>query len=291
LLDPGIAVEAGVPNIAIIGGIGVADINILGNGYTTPGALFALTGNPADEWLNTRECPFGGLVTIQGYPSVGDQYRIRVHDSATGADFVLKDPFWTVDQFGFGTYITPDPTTGYVSYLPVTNNIDNVLGWWYTTGNDLWQVRLEILRADLTTGTTVWYNVQLDNTPIAISNTLPGIDIHIDSGGDCKDVIVGGSVNGHFFAQDLNFGAFSLWTEPNTPAIPSNQPTTTTPATSPTAAWPGDPWALSTTTPVEMEPCGYVVNLAAWDLTIVGSEYGSHHSASTAVGFCLRAGG
>jgi hypothetical protein len=289
LLYPGDKVEPGTANIAIIGGVPVKQINISGDGFAKSGAQFALTGAPTDPWLNMRECPFGGLVTIQGYPSLGDQYRIRVHDPGTGSDFVLKTPFLTVDQYGNASYRTPDPTTGYVTYLDPSNNIDSMLGWWSTSDNDLWWVRLEILHMNGTTANTAWYNIQLDNTLIVSgADTSPGIDIHIDSGGDCKDISAGGTVNGHFFAEFPNFGAFGLSTQPDTVAIPSNQPTTATAATSSTAAWPGDAWTLST---AGMKPCGYVVTLEAWDLTIVNSEPGSHHGASISVGFCLRANG
>jgi hypothetical protein len=222
-------------------------------------------------------------VVLQGYPSVGDKYRIRVRNTVTSTEFVVMDKIRTVDLFGVGTWRTPD-VNGYFNYLNTFDNMDNVLAWWPSSGEDLWQVRLEILRADASTDATVWHNVQLDNTP-------PAKDIHIDSGGDCKDFTVDGIVNGHFIAQDMHFGTFGLSTEPNTVAFPSNQPTTTTPATSPTANTPGDSWALSTATPVHMKPCGYVVRLDVSDLAIIGSVPGSHNSASTSVGFCLRVKG
>jgi hypothetical protein len=275
LLKPGVTVEPGMPDIAIIGGIGVADINIFGDGMTKPGALFALTGDAADPWLHTRECPFGGLVALQGYPSVGDKYRIRVRNAVTSTEFVVMDNIRTVDLFGVGTVRTPD-VNGYLPYLDPSQNIDNVLGWWHSSGDDLWQVRLEILRSGGTTGATAWYNVQLDNT-------APAADIHIDSGGDCKDFTQAVTVNGHFVARDLNFGAYSLSVAPfGTP------PGTLTPTsgTVQTALPPGDAWLLDTT---GMQPCGYVVYLSVADRAIVGSSPYGHNWGSATVGFCLRA--
>lgn len=275
LLKPGVVVEPGVPNIAIIGGIGVGDINIFGDGMTKSGALFALTGDAADPWLHTRECPFGGLVTLQGYPSVGDKYRIRVRDTVTATEFVIMDKIRTVDLFGVGTWRTPD-VNGYFDYLNTLDNIDNLLGWWYTSGDNLWQVRLEILRADSSTGATAWHNIQLDDT-------APSADIHIDSGGDCKDFTQAVTVDGHFVVRDLNFGAYSLSVAPfGTP------PGILTPGsgTVPTALPPGDPWQLNTT---GMKPCGYVVYLSVADRAIVGSSPFGHNWGSASVGFCLRA--
>ena len=50
------------PGLAIIGGIGVADIHVFGNGMTKPNAVFALCGTAADPFVPTRECPFGDLI-------------------------------------------------------------------------------------------------------------------------------------------------------------------------------------------------------------------------------------
>jgi hypothetical protein len=165
---------------------------------------------------------------------------------------------------------------GYFDYLNTLDNIDNLLGWWHTNGDDLWQVRLEILRADSSTGATAWYNIQLDNT-------APSADIHIDSGGDCKDFTQAVTINGHFVARDLDFGAYSLSVAPfGTP------PGVLTPAsgTVQTALPPGNTWQLDTT---GMAPCGYVVYLSVADRTIVGSSPFGHNWASASVGFCLRA--
>ncbi len=129
-------------------------------------------------------------------------------------------------------------------------------------------------------GSTPWYRLQLDNT-------APTVDLHIDSGGDCKGFVKTDVLNGHFVARDLHFGAFSLSTHPNTVAIPSNQPTTATSATTQTAVAPGDPWSLDLANPIKMKPCGYVVRVDAWDLTIVGSQSSSHNWNYSETGFYI----
>jgi hypothetical protein len=157
--------------------------------------------------------------------------------------------------------------------------------------------------------TSTEYLIQLDNTrplptPILAS---PTIDIHIASGGDCKDVIAGDTITGCFVARDLYFGGFSLSTEPNTAAIPSTQPTPTAHAcpgalpsplvvlsgTSQTAAHPGNKWVLNTSIAPspgkKMKPCGYVIRLDVSDRSIVNSQPGSHNWNHMETGFCLRA--
>jgi hypothetical protein len=282
-IDPGTPAATGTPDISIIGGVGIADIDVFGTGLTFPGANFALTGGPTDPWLNTRQSPFGGQVVIQGYPTVGSKYRVWVQESGSPFPTMLTSKIWTVDMWGVGTWTSPD-SSGFFTYLDTTQNIDNTLAYWYSSGDSLWQVWLEIANSsDIVVGSTPRYNVQLDNT-------APTVQIHIDSGGDCKDFTVDTSVDGHFVAQDANFGYFSLSTLPNNPpAMPSNTPTTATANTSETAAPPGDAWTLDTMSPAEMVPCGYVVLLEAWDLSIVDSSPGSHNGNDTSVGFCLRA--
>ncbi|HMK60926.1 MAG TPA: hypothetical protein VK452_07250 [Dissulfurispiraceae bacterium] len=273
-VKPGEPCENGAPNIAILGGVGIADINLFGDGMCKSGALFALTGLPTDEWLNNRECPFGGRVVVQGCPSVGYKYRVWIQKFGIPPTMVTN-PIRTVDFNGVGTWRGPD-SQGFFTYVSSIDNIDNVLAWWDTTGDDLWQIRLEVANmSDVVLGSTSWYNIQLDNTwPIA--------EIHIDSGGDCKDFNVGGKISGHFVARELNFGAYSLGISPfgTPPGVLSP-----TGGYVQTALAPGNVWSLDT---AGMQPCGYIVGLGVYDLAIVDSGPHSHHYTPASVGFCLR---
>jgi hypothetical protein len=271
----------GTPDIAIIGGIGVASIDTTGvtaePGCTLPNALFALTGTYADPWVSGRQCPFGGQVVIQGAPSVGSKYRVWVRKVGSPGQTLLSDPILTTDWLGNGTWRNPD-ASGFFTYLDSSQNIDDVLAYWYSSGDDLWQVWLEIADiADTVFGSTPAYLIQLDNS-------APTAEIHIDSGGDCKQFGLGTMIDGHFVARDIHFGAFSLDTTPASLIPPPNEPATATPSTSQTAVSPGDVWTLNTDGVV---PCGYVVQLWVYDNTIVGSGPGSHNSAYADVGFCL----
>ncbi len=274
-IKPGEAVQPGTADIGIIGGINVGDIDVTGNGMTFPTAKFAVNGSAVGAL-----CPFGGTVIVQGTPTVGNYYRVLVRQSGTLTAFPVINKIWTVDSITmFGTWRSPVDAAGHFPYLSNTQNMDNILASWSTSGDALWEVSLEMSDGGFNViSQTPWYLIQLDNTP-------PAVDIHIDSGGDCKSFAVGGTVNGHFVATDLHFGSFQLTTLPAN--IPTNSPTTTTPSTSPTAAAPGDPWTLNLSSPIAMEPCGYVVNVCAWDRTIVNSAYVGFESC-TSVGFCLK---
>lgn len=281
-IPPGEPFVSGTPDIAIIGGVGVAQIDTAVSGMTKPGAVFALTGTYADPWDNTRQCPFGGQIVIQGLPTVGSKYRVKIQKVGAPLPVVLTDPIVTTDWMGNPTTRFPDGS-GFFTYLDTTQNIDNVLAYWYSSGDDQWYVWLELAdTSDIVLGQTAQYLIQLDNT-------APTASIHIDSGGDCKQFDAG-PIDGHFVAQDIHFGIFSLQTLPSTMIPAPNAPTTATPSTSQTAASPGDSWHLSMTTPNVMVPCGYVVQLQVWDNSIVGSGPGGHNYNHAEVGFCLKAG-
>lgn len=280
-VPPGEIFVPGTPDIAIIGGIGVASIDTTGvsakPGCTLPNALFALTGSYADPWVHSRQCPFGGQIVIQGAPSVGSKYRAWVQKGGTPGQTLLSDPILTTDWLGNATWRSPD-ANGFFTYLDSSQNIDDVLAYWYSSGDDQWHVWLEIAdTSDNVFGSTPPYLIQLDNS-------APAAEIHIDSGGDCKQFGLGTTIGGHFLARDLHFGAFSLTTTPASLTPPPNEPATATPSTVQTATAPGDAWSLST---AGMVPCGYVVALWVYDNTIVGSSPGSHNAAYADVGFCL----
>lgn len=280
LLRPGVPISVEKPVLGIIGGIGVASIDTTVTGMTQPNALFALYGTPADQWVASRQCPFGGLITIQGAPYLGYNYRVSVQKVGTSTWIPLEDEIYTVNQYGFGTWRSP--SGGFFSYLDPSQNIDNTLAYWDSGGDDQWYVKLEVAdSSNVVHYTSPLYLIQLDNTTPSPALVPPTIAIHIDSGGDCKTFTIPAPINGHFTAQDLHFGYYSLTTLPALPGVQNPSPPS---GTMQTAAYPGDPWKLDTT---GMQACGYVIQLDAWDNSIVGSEPGSHNWNTVSVGFSL----
>ncbi|MGH9455985.1 MAG: hypothetical protein ACRD2O_18685, partial [Terriglobia bacterium] len=293
LVDPGAPFVVGTPNISIIGGIGIAEIDTGVSGLTQPFATFANFGpnEYADPWDNSRQCPFGGLVDVHGQPTPGMKYRVSVRKVGSSSPLRLTDTIYTVDKNGFTSPRNPDGQ-GFFNYLTQDENQLSLLAYWFSAGDDLWEMMLEIADAlDNVQGNTPWYRIQLDNTAPKTSAQLvpPTIDLHIDSGGDCKDFNVTSEIDGHFVAVDTYFGAWSLQTLPSTITPPPNEPAPFNPAisaTTETEVYPGHQWKLDTT---GMIPCGYVVQLQVWDRSIVGSFPGSHNYNHAEVGFCLRA--
>ncbi|MCP2728944.1 hypothetical protein [Limnofasciculus baicalensis] len=270
------------PQVTIIGGISTAQTDIFGNGMTKSGAVFALYGSPADPNDPSRFCPFGGRIHVQAYAppelsALGYKYRILVRKFGTLTEIPVTTPFQIADGVNAPIIRTPNPVTGYISYVNPAQNIFDMLGWWDTSGDDLWEIRLEMVdAANNFLGSTIWYRIQLDNT-------RPEAEIHIDNGGDCQDFSIGIPVNGHFVARDKNFGVFTLDTLPNSLTPPNPIPTSGIFQTAPNPI--GNPWTLDTSS---MKRCGYVVVLRVWDRAIVNSIPGSHNYNEDDVGFCLR---
>jgi hypothetical protein len=105
--------------------------------------------------------------------------------------------------------------------------------------------------------------------------------VHLDNNLDCSQFVIGTPLNGHYVAYDLNFGSFSMGSEPYSgPLTPASGivPTAPLPST-------GNPWTLITSS---LPKCGYVVQLNVWDRSIVNSSPGSHNYAPASVGFCLQ---
>jgi hypothetical protein len=269
--------------IDVIGGIPIAQIDTGSSGLTASGAVFAQWGSPADRWLGTRACPFGGALTANAdvpasFAAAGRQYRLlhRPDGSAsTGAP--VTDPFVTSDGITVTTR-TPDPTTGLTPYLPPSANVFNVLGSWRTSGtvvDGVHEIRLEMTDAGGTPiATTPWYRVRIDNTD-------PSVDLTLDGGSPCNKKTPGDTVTGTFTATDAFFGAYALDTLPAslTPPAPAHNPASTTDPV------PSGTWSL--VTDGTWAQCGYVVRLRVYDRSIVNSVPWGYNYDDDDIGFCL----
>lgn len=290
------------PEIRNIGGIPVEFIDTGVGGLTLSGvgAAFAhYPGSPTDSL--DRPCPFGGALYMDAQFFPGLYYRVRVRQSSNHANInVLGDSFQVERWVHPPTFDTQTAVGGFFKFLNPVDYVTRTIAIWnspaVTAPDDLWEMQLDVATAPnepSIIGSSPWYRVQLDNTgPAVPPASPPTIDIHISSGGDCKDFKVDSTITGNFVANDLYFGSWSLSTEPDTLTTPSNPPQAVPflPNTSPTAPAPGGHnWSLNTLAPKAMKPCGYVVRLDVSDRSIVGSIPGSHNWNHIEVGFCLRA--
>lgn len=289
-LDTHVQIKPGAPElsakarISILGGVGIASINTATNGMTKPLALMAPWGTPADPWSpHTRECPFGGVVTVHAPPpvgTVGDEYSIFVRRVGTGGPGMqVTNRIWVVDQDGYGSYHYADLVSGYFKYLDVSKNVLNLLALWYTNDSDLWEIKLKRRNsAHVDQDETPWYHIRLDNTSPSAELTIDGVI--------CGKYTPGDEITGKFVARDHHFGHFVLRTLPS--SLSPNQPKTGIPPVSSgeyqTALSPGDAWKLDT---AGMTPCGYVIDVRVWDRTIRNSHPGAHNYNRDDAGFCL----
>lgn len=271
-IRPGDPVVQPEPIISILGGIPISEIDTAISGLTTATAKFALTGHDADSL--GRPCPFGRRVAVQGPPFVGYKYRVWVHRvGSADPPQLVTTPIRTVDLNGVGTWRFP--AGGFFTYLDNMQNIINLLAWWDTSGDDQWEIQLEIATGGgVVLGSSAWHRIQLDNTAPTAMLTLDG--------GACNEFTAGEMITGRFVARDTWFGSFSLTTRPVSLSPPN--PTTGTPSTSQTALPPGDVWQLNT---AGMQTCGYVVQVDVWDRSVLNSSPGGHNHALDDKGFCL----
>jgi hypothetical protein len=271
-VKPGPAIDPTDPTplISILGGVETGMIHDV-TGLTTPGAVFADNGLHTD-WIapHSRACPFAGIVTVKGPSFPGYKYRILVRQLG-GSWAPLTTSFRTVNLFGIGTDRFPDPVTGWTDYLPWFANISGMLGRWFSSEDNLWEVAIQIQGVP---GMDV-HRIQLDNT-------LPEpnqVDLQI-SGGNCGKFNVGDVISGTFKSRDTYFAQFRISTTPFAAPPGALVPSQSTVQTPPG----GDTWSLDTSA---MQACGYVILLATYDRAIVNSASTGRHT-DVARGFCLE---
>ena len=289
-LDTHVQIRPATPKALIerIGGVSVSQIDYIGNGKTKIGAQMMPAGTFADYWgTGSNTCPFGGNMYIVGKQYNNGKYRLKVRPFGNpGGEVIVKSEFWITKGLNPPTLITPDPVSGFVNYADVFNNHDDRLGTWASgSNNGLWEIMLERVRPDMTIVNTPWYKILLDNIEAHAEISLDG--------GACKTFIKGAvsEITGKFVATDTHFAAFKLRTLPASILPPPPQ----TPGTvsSSSGSWttgrtqafsPGRVWKLDVDV---MTPCGYVVEVYAYDQTIRSNHSNAHSYGRDDVGFCL----
>lgn len=275
LIRPGKKIPPGTiePLFHRIGGIRDDDISNF-TGETLPTATFD-NGQSADG--AGRPCPFAGRVVITGWPYPGQNYRIQVRKVGEVGWTSLVNTIEIEPLIGLK--YSKSPVGEYYSYETLFNNPDLTLGWWPTSGNDAWYVKLDIQGQP---GVAI-QRVQLKNSGIEDAR------IHIAAGGDCGKFNAGDILSGAFVARDPYLRGYSLGTAPfGAPAgqlVPTSGNVQTLPAPAiPTAPPPGGlAWTLDTT---GMKSCGYTLHLHVSDRAIINSVPNGHKT-NRSVGFCL----
>ena len=270
----------GVARLTIVGGVATDEINPA-TGVTKPVAHIAYNG----AVLDARGCPFAGRVTAHGPADpalVGTSYRLLVRNlSAGGVDTPVLTSFFVVDQFGVGSFVTPG-VDGWTSWPVWSSNTLGTLGYFDTSGDDLWELSLEVAGS----GVVDSQRVQLDNT-LNTASVDPANAAHLafDPGQiaqqNCGKFTAGMTITGTFDARDEWFGSWSFSLSPF--PLPPFSLTTSVPSTSSEAPV-GSTWSLNTT---GLTPCGYVLALTVTDRAIVNSV-GTGRQVSVPIGLCLE---
>ncbi len=274
-ITPGPEIPFGVviPKIAALGNVPTGDIDDV-TGLTTPAAVFADISVAVDNL--GRACPFGGRVNVIGESYPGYSYRLEVQEVGALGWTTLMNNFNVVSSGGVSSLHSHDGT-GKFDFLPVSQNMFNVLGQWDTSGDDLWRIRMLVYdNTNTLVAIGAYHRLQLDNT-------RPEAEISIDTGlGNCGKFIPGTLLSGRFVARDLYFKSYSLVVKPTLtpPGAVSPVPGS---GVFQTAVSPGNIWTLDTT---DMQPCGYIIEVHAYDRAVVSSGHSGHHREASA-GFCL----
>lgn len=270
--------------------------------------------------VNATAAAFGGRVKITGRPeglsptASGPnslQYRISVkpHDAPPSAYRPLTNEFRVATYANPGSFQTVSvDSDGFYTYVPGVK--ENILAVWPTSGDGVYDLRIEAKRGDGSPvdAAAVAYAdgrtesdlvVRLDNTApeaaIDITEVVPGGSGTPETADECDFFNVGDLVRGTFTADDENFRSgptgwapYRLTVQPGGPASGARPTERTTSGTTVEARGGGDgEWRLDTG---GMRSCGYTVHVDVADNVIVNNSYGGHRSGD-AEGFCLLEAG
>lgn len=277
------------PEIDSIGKVPVAFIDYTGTGMT----MMDKNGNPprfrddasfTDPWLHTRQSPFGGLIIVQGLPRVGRAYRLLARPASqplsSGAPVTNPIAVFDVTDLNNPIKVIPpnsDSSQGWFNYLDIPYNADQILSYWAPppSADGLWEIQLQMATlgpAYTLLGSTDWYRILVNNVP-------PTGDIVLNSGPQCQ-FILPTVITGTFSAYDQFFGAYTLSEIPSfiyNHVVPS------------IGYSPVSSGTLSLTANANEKPCGYIVLLEVWGITVYDSSSAGYRRFDKPAGFCLRA--
>ncbi len=316
---PGVPVEIGdyTPYLESICGVGVCNIDQT-TGFA-PGTL-PFSDRPFGGSIGIYgDIP--GAPDINTLPGDRPKYRISVHQWPAGSWQHLTDSFGCMLDEKIGPNpATSTPITQSVDvddYFTFQNALSSTAGWrhvipfgllavWNTAGKTgLWEIMIEAIdpvsSAYFSAGilNCVSDGSTRQSVIVDLDQAAPVTDIIItefsrDGGhtrkpaGNCGTFQVGDIIYGTYTVSDEHFGLLTMRVEPSGPANGAtvNPPSRQygSPDFVPTTGETGT-WSLDTS---NMDPCGYTVQLKAWDRTIANCCC-AWENDNAFVGFCLKA--
>ena len=182
---------------------------------------------------------------------------------------------------------TPESPLGYFDFLSPPRNTESLLARWTPPDRDLYQIRLEIAIQTSagppptyeTMGFTEWYNVQVNNkaNPEGPTGTISFTNEPL-----CGNFPQGTLLEGTFTAVSPYFYQYSIGIiNSGIPIVVDNH---NLPAMGPTEILSPVSWTWDS---ILTPPCGYVVQLLVWDLTIYDSNAVERYWVPIDQGFCV----
>jgi hypothetical protein len=294
----GPSVPANTPFIETVGSMAVSSIDTTTGLASGPAVAVGFTAN---------DSPFGGQIFLTGHianpPNTFGggaaplKYKVYVSSDGgtTWSPVATSFTIW-ISELSGAVWSGPTPQTqapdldGWYTYWEDISAPDmrfvaqNVLARWDTgpTMSGLWKIKME--------AKDVLNNVYAGSQVITVrlDNEGPTASIAITSGGGpCGDFHIGDVISGTYSVSDnAHFGTLSFSVLPGggaftSPPLPRGyeDPVNPVPTTGENGTWDFDTSGMT--------PCGYVLNLRAWDRTIVNSGTIGWEAADTD-GFCLK---
>ena len=166
------------PHMKIVGGIYTSQINAL-TGLTIPGAYFAQGVHPVKD-----DCPFGGLITIQGDTFPGQKYKVKVTNLVSGISYYVNDDV-ILDTYSAFPAIIANSSYEY-TYPPHAFNTGNYIAQFKPGTNDMLLITIEHLD-----GTFDSQVIKMDNSTLHATMT-------IDDSGNCTHYTKGDTIHGEY---------------------------------------------------------------------------------------------
>jgi hypothetical protein len=230
------------------------------------------------------------VITVHGPKDpalAGTTYRLQARNLSAGTAFApVTSSFYVSDLDGNQVLITP-AANGQLAWPQWQTNTRGQLGLVPTSGDDLWEIRLEVGPGFAPVQTQ---RTQLDNTLSAASlDPLNSAHLTVDPGQlaeqACGKFTQGMVVHGTFDAHDTNFREWSLGLATGSNVVIPAGLLSTGPTDHTSEVPVGSTWQLDTG---GLTPCGYLLRLAVFDRVVQDSSFLGRHNVVD-IGFCVDA--
>ncbi len=179
-----------LPQLTEIGGVAISEIK--------PNGLTVFEAKIGDaNTIALEDSAFQGRIVVKGIvtPFVGQKYRVKVTNEATGVSFYVTDSFYVK---GTGVTKLQKPVGDVYTYMAH----EKVLAIFSPRTDALLSISIENVTTGLNSNS---HRIQMDSTP-------PKLELAIDDGGNCTHYKKGGIITGTYSVQEVHLSRFVLGT-------------------------------------------------------------------------------